>query len=291
MKKTLRCALAMVLALSCLFVLGGCQKEEPAPTIIFSEKTSGIGTSQTVTTDASATTTTTTTTTATVTTTTTTKEPTSQTTSTTTTTGTTTKPTAGKAEAAFPDTLFIGDSRTYGFVCYGIDVPGATFFCAESLNVYTVTKNQVDVPGYGKITLEELLKKKQFKQVYMMFGLNELGSGLEATAAKYQGIIDLVAATQTNAKFIIQSSMHVTKTVSDKNLSNGKVFNNTRIDALNVLLKKLVDNQKVFYVDLNAGMDDSAGALSTSYAAGDGMHIKVSAYAVWRDYLYANRIM
>ena len=271
MKKTLHLSLVILLVLTCLLTAAGCQKSEPTPTIILSNTTS-----PSVATDLPTGTTTVpaTTTTAPV----------------TTTTATTAKPTSGTANAAFPDTLFIGDSRTYGFVCYNIDVPGATFFCAESLNVYTVMKNTVNVPGVGAVTLEQLLRQKQFKQVYMMFGLNEIGSDYNTTVNKYQQVIDLVASTQTDAKFIIQSALHVTKATSDKNINNGKVFNNTRINALNALLVKLADNKTVFYVDINAKFDDANGGLSTEYAAGDGMHVKVGAYTVWRDYLYANRI-
>ena len=274
MKKPLHLSLVILLVLTCLLTAAGCQKSEPTPTIILSNTTSpSVATDlPTGTTTVPATTTT------------------APVTTTTTTTTTTAKPTSGTANAAFPDTLFIGDSRTYGFVCYNIDVPGATFFCAESLNVYTVMKNTVNVPGVGAVTLEQLLRQKQFKQVYMMFGLNEIGSDYNATVSKYQQVIDLVASTQTNAKFIIQSALHVTKATSDKNESIGKVFNNTRINALNALLVKLADNNTVFYVDINAKFDDANGGLSTEYAAGDGMHVKVGAYKVWRDYLYANRI-
>lgn len=296
MKNPLSRMLALVLTVACLLTFAtACQSEE-TPDIQVSENSNTTSPSSTTSssTEPSATTSTTASTTVTTApTTSTTTEPTSPSTSgttTTTTTGTTTKPTAGNAEARFDDTLFIGDSRTYGFVCYHIDVPGATFFCAESLNVYTVMKNTVDVPGVGKVTLEQLLKQKQFKQVYIMFGLNEIGSDYKTTVNKYKQVIDLVGETQPNAKFIIQSSLHVSKATSDKNLSKGKVFNNTRINALNELLKELVDNKTVFYVDINAKFDDQNGGLSTQYAAGDGMHVKVGAYSVWRDYLYANRI-
>lgn len=292
MKKTLHGALAALLAVICLFAATACGND-PAPNIHVSDSDGTTAAVTTTETPSSTTVTTVTTaTTATVTTTTTatptskptdapTKAPTSKPTS---------KPTAGTADAKFEDTLFIGDSRTYGFVCYNIDVPGATFFCAESLNVYTVMKNTVDVPGVGKVTLEQLLKQKQFKQVYIMFGLNEIGSDYNTTVNKYKQVIELVDETQTNAKFIIQSALHVTKATSDKNLNSGKVFNNTRINALNELLVKLADNQTVFYVDINKQFDDANGGLDTKYAAGDGMHVKVSAYSVWRDYLYANRI-
>ena len=293
MKKALRYSFAILLVLSCVLTATACQQAEPNPTIILSDNATKV---TTVTTTADSVTTTTaqtvTTTTATPT-----AKPTSTPTSTPTSKPTvaptskpTSKPTSGTADAKFEDTLFIGDSRTYGFVCYNIDVPGATFFCAESLNVYTVMKNAVDVPGVGKVTLEQLLKQKQFKQVYMMFGLNEIGSAYNTTVNKYKQVIDLVASTQTNAKFIIQSALHVTKATSDKNLSSGKVFNNTRINALNALLVELANDQTVFYVDINAKFDDANGGLDPKYAAGDGMHVKVGAYAEWRDYLYANRI-
>ena len=293
MKKALRCAFTLLLAASCLLVAVACQKQTPTPDINVSDTDNTTAGATTATTATSATVTTTQPTTVTTTTATATTKPTSDPTAKPTakpTSKPTAKPTAGTADAAFPDTLFIGDSRTYGFVCYNIDVPGATFFCAESLNVYTVMKNAVDVPGVGKVTLEQLLKQKQFKQVYMMFGLNEIGSAYSNTVNKYQEVIDLVASTQTNAKFIIQSALHVTKATSDKNLNSGKVFNNTRINALNALLIELANDTTVFYVDINAQFDDANGGLDTKYAAGDGMHVKVSAYKVWRDYLYANRI-
>lgn len=289
MKKTLHGVLALLLAVVCLFAATACGSE-PAPHIHVSDND---GTTAAVTTtETTASTTVTTATTTTVTSTTTskpteapTKAPTKAPTS-----KPTQKPTSGTANAKFADTLFIGDSRTYGFVCYNIDVPGATFFCAESLNVYTVMKNTVDVPGVGKVTLEQLLKQKQFKQVYIMFGLNEIGSEYNTTVNKYKQVIDLVNKTQNNAKFIIQSALHVTTATSNKNLNSGKVFNNKRINALNELLIKLADNQSVFYVDINKQFDDASGGLDTKYAAGDGMHVKVGAYSVWRDYLYANRI-
>ncbi len=210
-------------------------------------------------------------------------------------TTTTTAPTAPTLsqtpEEAFADTLFIGDSRTYGFVSYNIDVPGATFFCAEGMSSYNVLKNAVDVPGMGKLTLAELLGKKQFKQVYMMFGLNEIGYDIGTTAVKYQQIIGKIAELQPNAAVIVQSTLHVTKSVNDKNTDSGKVFNNARINKLNALLAQLVDEPFVYYVDVNEAFDDATGSMAAGYAAGDGMHINVRSYTVWRDFLFEKRVM
>ncbi len=208
------------------------------------------------------------------------------------TTAPTTAPTLSQTlEGAFADTLFIGDSRTYGFLSYNISVPGATFFCAEGMSSLNVLKKTIPVAGYGEITLEQLLQQKQFKQVYMMFGLNEIGSNIDAIAVKYQQIIGAIATAQPDAKVIVQSTIHVTESVSDKNIRTGEVYNNERIDRLNRLLEQLVDEPYVYYLDVNAAFDTAGHALQTTYSAGDGMHFNVRGYIVWRDFLFESRIL
>ncbi len=204
----------------------------------------------------------------------------------------TTAPTTSQTiEEAFADTLFIGDSRTYGFVSYNVSMPGATFFCAEGMSSLNVLKKTIAVPGFGELTLEQLLQKKQFKQVYMMFGLNEIGSDASTVAVKYQQIIGAIAQIQPDAKVIVQSTIHVTESVSSKNIRTNKVYNNERIDRLNQLLEQLVDEPYVYYLDVNAAFDTDAHAMQTTYSAGDGMHFNVRGYVAWRDFLFENRIL
>lgn len=197
------------------------------------------------------------------------------------------------AEELFADTLFIGDSRTYGFVSYKIKVPGATFFSSEGMSASAVLTRSIDVPGVGKTTFDALLEQKQFKQVYIMFGLNELnnGHGNSTIAAWYQQIIGRIEELQPDAKVIVQSVLHVTKAKNDANVKSGGKITNARINELNALLKQLVDEPYVYFLDINAAFDTEHGALHTDYAAGDGMHIKVRGYTAWRDFLFENRIL
>lgn len=269
MKTFLRYSFTILLVLSCLIVVPACRISE------------AIESNQTTTTEATTTTTTTTTT---------------ATTTTTTTVSTATKapsqtvqtPDAGTV-ISFPDTLFIGDSRSVGLKEYG-KLSDATFFCSVGLNAYKVWKEAVDVPGMGKVTLDQVLANKQFKQVYIMLGINELGYDLSTTAQKYQSLIDGVRAKQPNATFVINSTLHVTKACNDITSGSKKIFTNARINDFNNLIAALADNQSVFYLDMNPAFDDANGHLSTDYAAGDGIHIKAKGYLVWRDYLDKHRI-
>ena len=196
-------------------------------------------------------------------------------------------------EETFADTLFIGDSRTYGFVSYNIRVPGATFFSEEGMNSFNTLKRSLSVADVGTVTLEQLLRQKRFKQVYIMFGLNEIQNKKdpETTAAKHQEIIGQIAAIQPDAKIIVQSVLHVTKAKSDRNTAQKQPITNARIDEFNQWLSQLADEPYVYYLDVNDAFDDADGALNTDYAAGDGMHIKVRGYTAWRDFLFDNRIV
>ena len=205
-----------------------------------------------------------------------------------------TPPLSQTMEELFADTLFIGDSRTYGFVSYNVKkMSGATFFSSEGMSASAVLTRSIDVPGVGKTTFDALLGQKQFKQVYIMFGLNELNNGHSNStiAAWYQQIIHRIEELQPDAKVIVQSVLHVTKAKNDANVKSGGKITNARINELNTLLKQLVDEPYVYFLDINAAFDTEHGALHTEYAAGDGMHVKVRGYTAWRDFLFENRIL
>lgn len=275
MKKFLRYSFTILLIVSCAIVIPACKINDAI--------TASTTTTTTTTTSAPTTTTTaptTTTTTVPNTTTTTVPNPTK--------TSSTTLPSSG-TKISFPDTLFIGDSRTVGLRDYG-KLSDATFFCNVGLNSYKIWKESVEVPGVGTVTLDQLLTKKQFKQVYIMLGINELGSDLSTTAGKYQSLINGIREKQPNAKFIINSTLHVTKKCNDITSGSKKIFTNKRINDFNALIAALADNQTVFYLDFNPAFDDKNGHLSTDYAAGDGIHIKAKGYLVWRQYLDDHRI-
>ena len=202
--------------------------------------------------------------------------------------GTTTKASDGEKEPApgsvsFPDTLFIGDSRTVGLSLYG-KITDATFFCKTSVSSNNILNISTDVSGMGTVTLSQVLAKKQFKTVYIMLGINEVGGNHDSIAKKYQQIIDLVKSKQPGAKIIVQSTIHVAASYSTKM----PAFRSSNVDHLNEKLKALADNSMVFYIDVNPLFDDANGNLDSKYTS-DGCHFYAKYYPLWRDYLAEHR--
>ncbi len=292
MKKLARYSFLILLIISCIIVVPGCiwSTYLPDPAITTAPTTT--------TTEATTTTTTTTTVTTTVQTSTTATDIAASSTinnvvttlppaTTTTTSGSTTatKPvsTTKPVARSFPNTLFIGDSRTDGLRLYG-KIQNATFFCKQSLTAFNMLSTKLKIDG-AETTLSGLLDKKQFESVYMMLGINELYKRPEDIAAKYQEIINLVRQKQPNALVVVQATLHVTKNKSDTS-----AFTNTRINNLNQHLKALADNQHVFFVDPNPAFDDANGNMHAEYSK-DGVHYYGKYYPLWSEFLDNNRIL
>ncbi len=197
----------------------------------------------------------------------------------------------------FDDALFIGDSRTVGLSEYCEELKGhATFYAKVSLTIYGFNKKEfvvvpirteegVEVPEdqlpKEKVTIEEALTRKQFAKIYIMLGLNELGSGTaESFTNSYGEVVNRIRELQPDAIIIIQGIMHVTHSKS----SNDRVFKNSTINDRNAMLQTLADGEHVFYVDMNEATDDENGALGHDLSF-DNVHLKAKSYFLWYDYL------
>ena len=172
---------------------------------------------------------------------------------------------------------FIGDSHTDGFKDYA-GLPNADYLCHNGLTVWSAVE-KAEFPG--KQTLAQALSGKHYGKIYLMLGINELGTGTaESWAAQYKVLLDEVRELQPDAIIFLQAIFHTTQEKSDATF-----FKNSTIDARNAELQKLADNETVFYIDCNPVFDDSTGALTTEYS-GDGVHVKAAYYPMWRDYLF-----
>ena len=86
------------------------------------------------------------------------------------------------ADSYFDDAAFIGDSRTQGLQLY-TGLPNATFYATQGLMVDTFFSKKFVKAGGGKITIPDAMKNQTFKKVYIMLGVNELGSDAAIEAA------------------------------------------------------------------------------------------------------------
>lgn len=182
----------------------------------------------------------------------------------------------------FSDALFIGDSRTVGIAEYGT-IKNATYFANTGMSVYNIWSQNINISSIGKVSLKELLDKKNFGKIYIMLGINEIGYNMSQTAKKYQELVKYVNTKQPKAIIYLQANLHVTKEKSDSD----KTINNTRINKLNNVISKMANNKNIFYLDVNSVFDDSSGNLRADYTS-DKVHIYGKYYKQWTEWIRKN---
>ncbi len=188
----------------------------------------------------------------------------------------------------FADAVFIGDSRTVGMYEYGGLEETAAFYASTGLTVYKLFDSAiVKAPGQKKkITVEEALQQNSFAKIYLMVGINEMGTGTVGTfTEKYREVLEHLKELQPDAIIYVQAIMKVTAERSGK----GDYINNEGIDARNAELAKLADNSRVFYLDVNPLVCDETGGMVKSYTS-DGVHLKAKYIDIWKNFLKCHAI-
>lgn len=190
-----------------------------------------------------------------------------------------TKPTKNQEPVSMKNTLFIGDSRGVGICEYG-GLDEVDFFTSVGMSVYNVFDDVVSVPNVGKIALEELLKAKSYDKVYIMLGINEIGYQAEEILKRYSNLLETIKETQPDAKIFVHGNLHVTKERSQSD----KIINNPAINRLNASLEKYADDNRIFYLDINALFDDNEGNLDPEKTS-DNVHVYAKYYIDWANWL------
>lgn len=188
----------------------------------------------------------------------------------------------------FSDAVFIGDSRTVGMFEYGGLENISTFYASKGLTVYTMFDSPiVTVPGQKeKQTVEQALTENKFSKIYLMIGINEMGTGnVESFMKKYAEVVEHLKELQPDAIIYLQSIMKVTTARSNK----GDYINNEGIDARNAEIQKLADYNKVYYLDVNPPVCDDTGGMEPSYTF-DGVHLKGQYVTIWKDFLKTHAV-
>ena len=188
------------------------------------------------------------------------------------------------------DALFIGDSRTVGLCEYAGMRDRATFYAATSLTIYNVfesPKKVAQLDDGTKVTIEEALSQKQFKKIYIMLGINELGRGTtQSFFTVYADTVNRIRQLQPEAIIFVQGIMRV----SGEKSRTDKVFNNAAINERNEALAAMANNQDIFYLEVNDAVCDANGDLVTEYTF-DQIHLKAKYYQLWKNYLLGHGIV
>lgn len=189
----------------------------------------------------------------------------------------------------FHDALFIGNSRTVGLSLFGSMPEETTFYATVGMNIYDLMGSTAQIPpeeGPEK-SFQSLLAEKQFGKIYIMLGINDLGTGTsESFAEYYKSMIDQIHQLQPDAIIYIQSIINV----SASRDAQGDSVNNANINEKNALLKELANDEYIFWLDINEVLVDSNGCLNSDYTS-DGIHLGGSSLPIWEDYLYSHAVV
>lgn len=183
-------------------------------------------------------------------------------------------------QSYFNDALFIGDSRTVG-LCEYSGWENTDFLADTGLTIYGVLNKEVTYNSGSKIYASTLLTSKRYSKIYLMFGINEVGTGTaDSFCEAYKGVVDQIMEWQPNAIIVIQSIM----CVGPQKSASSSAFSNNNIRARNEKLSTLQNDWNIYYLDINPAVCDENGDLISSYSF-DQVHLYAKYYYLWCDYL------
>ncbi len=187
----------------------------------------------------------------------------------------------------FQEVAFIGNSLVVGLrqTC---NMVGASFYACQSLDIRDAfdKKFVVGTRKNDRLTILQAISKKQYKRIYLMFGINELGWPYpEVFIQKYKEFIKKIKAIQPKAAIYVQSVLPVTKSCADLKT----VFSKNNIVKCNKLLSKMSTSMNVVYLDVYSSLCNEYGYLPENCST-DGIHLRKVGYSKWLDYLKEEKI-
>lgn len=191
-------------------------------------------------------------------------------------------------ESYFDDAVFIGDSRTVGLYDYA-GLEHTDFYASSGLTIYKLFEEPDGKykDGNWNENIETALQKKQYKKVYLMIGINEMGTGdVDYFIEYYAAAVARIRQLQPDAVIYLQSILCVTTERS----MEGDYITNEGIRERNERIAQLADNQTVFYLDVNRVVCDESGGLNPDYTF-DGVHLYAQHIHIWKEYLMSNAVV
>lgn len=187
-------------------------------------------------------------------------------------------------DSYFDDALFIGDSRTEGFMLY-TSLSNIKAYCSKGLSISRVYTDAIVPLEDGRtVTVMEALQVQQFKKIYIMFGVNELGWPYDDLFQdQYAKMIQDIKQLQPDAIIYVQNIIPISASRSAKD----RIYNNEKVQHFNEMITTVCEEQNVLYLDVGSALADENGALPED-ASVDGIHCNVEYCGIWLEYLRNN---
>lgn len=188
----------------------------------------------------------------------------------------------------FEDAVFIGDSRTDGFMLFS-GVGCGENLTSNGLSIFKLEEKRVFRIDGEKYTLGEALDRKQYGKIYLSLGVNELGyRNDEGFYQAYLEVVDFIRERQPDAVFYIQGLIPVNEEVV-ASVGGPDYFENGHLKIYNELMQKVSKEKQVAFLDLYAEFADENGSLPQD-ASQDGIHLSTSYCKRWLEYLQRHTV-
>ncbi|MEG2119303.1 MAG: GDSL-type esterase/lipase family protein [Pseudoflavonifractor sp.] len=185
----------------------------------------------------------------------------------------------------FSDAVFIGDSRTDGLKLYG-GIQGATFIEHTGITVFDAgnpDKKVIKRDG-KKYTVLEALALGQYKKVYLMLGVNELGYYDDPKFHDtYAALVDTIRSIQPLAVIYLLNLIPINPAKAKANNQPAYVTNE-KIATYNGIISDIAKEKNAILVDVAAALVDESGILPREGTT-DGVHFTKDYYKKWYEYL------
>lgn len=176
--------------------------------------------------------------------------------------------------ADFSNSVFIGSSTTEALYIYNL-LDGADYICGTGLTVDTVRTKPMTG---GKVAAIDELAGKNYNQVFLAFGLNELGWPDDAVFCQmYADVIARVRQYLPTAAIYIESVLPVGIETSKRGRFG---VTQDRINQFNAMLEQFAAEQGVHFINVSEELKGPDGYLPGE-AAVDGIHPNLEWAGKW----------
>ena len=171
--------------------------------------------------------------------------------------------------ACFEDAAFIGNSIMKSLFNYRV-IPTADFFTRSSLNVRSVYTTSTDT---GTVPIIDMIDTRQgaeaYSDVFLLFGLNEMGYHLNSFINLYGQLVDDVKVRQPGATVYVLSVFPVTAKTSGTSQTG---VTNENIVRMNESIREMCAQRGAVYVDVYSHLINKNGCLPDNVST-DGIHL------------------
>lgn len=192
-------------------------------------------------------------------------------------------------DSFFDNSVFLGDSRTEGFQLFS-SLKHGDFYWARGMTVFRADDEdfrvcEVDGEMYS---MTGMLARKQYENIYIMLGVNELGYSAQTYEEGLGKLMDRIIELQPDAVIYLQIMPPLNDAMCRQN-GLAAYINNENLAKFNEAIVRVAESKKVVLLNTAEAYAGEDGQLP-SELANDGCHFAYGAYGRWADYLRTHTI-